>query len=122
MERQYREMRSNAAPLGKHGGRALCLTLIALIAAACVPAAKSDDPVTVSRFVTGTIVGVDASGSAICLRPDSGGEQLCGIPLQRPGAPRLTVGESIGIAVSSIATGKGNRIETFIVYSPPPQP
>lgn len=121
MLRQYREFRANRAARANRQ-RVLCVALVTVLAVACGPATKTDDPVSVSRFVTGTVVGVDASGSAICLRPNSGGEQLCGIPLQRPGAPRLTVGQSIGIAVASIATGSGNHIETFIVYLPPPEP
>lgn len=123
MQREHLQTLPDGTPHWKTVGRALCLSVIAIAAVACGSGIGSTDPVTVSRFITGTVVGVDSSSSAICLRPDSGAGQLCGIPLQRPGAPRLTVGQSVGVAIASIATGKnGNRIETMIVYMPPPEP
>lgn len=115
-------MRRQAATVG-------VILLLALIAvgfalyATRIETPTAKDPLTVSRFVTGTIVGVDSSGSAVCLRPDAGGEQLCSIPLQRPGSPSLFVGQHVGVAIASIATGTpGNFIQVFVVYSPPPKP
>lgn len=96
---------------------------IAALVVACGSDIGGTQPVTIGRYVTGTVVGVDSSGSAICLKPESGAEQLCGIPLQRPGAPRLSVGQFVGVATASISTGTaGSRIEALIVYVPPPEP
>jgi len=93
---RHRALRAATREL-KTVGWTLSVILIAILTIACGSGIRPTDPVTVGRFVTGTIIGVDSSGSAICLKPASGEEQLCGIPLQRPGAPRLTVGQSVGV-------------------------
>lgn len=123
MRRECRRIRADGTLYRNVFRYPLVVSLVASLAIACGPASGPSDPVTISRFVTGMIVGVDSSGSAICLRPDAGGDQLCSIPLQRPGSPSLFVGQHVGVAIASIATGTpGSFIQVFVVYSPPPRP
>ena len=86
--------------------------------------AVGDRPVRFDGFLSGAISQVDASGSALCVIPDGRtvSEQHCSLPLQRPGSPKLQVGQRIAVAVEWIRTGKDSSREVFVVYDPPPSP
>jgi hypothetical protein len=104
--------------------RTAALVVIALIAFALGWLANGatfrENPVHLTDAFEGKVSQVDALGSAFCVVPDAGGEQRCSYPLRRPGAPKLELGQHVGVSVGWVALPNGVREEVFIVYSPAP--
>ncbi len=83
--------------------------------------ASNSGSIQTERDVTGTVTQVSGNGSKVCLTPDSGAENFCGVVVQVPGNPVLAVGDHVSVTQGWVIDG-GGKHEVLIVRQPPPVP
>ncbi len=73
------------------------------------------------RDVIGTVTQVSGNGSKVCLTPESGADNFCGVVMQVPGTAPIAVGDQVSVVQAWVVDG-ADRHEVLIVQQPPPVP
>ena len=83
----------------------------------------STAPLRITGFFSGRVTHVDTTGAAICIAPETGGNERCGAAYQSPESPKLQVGDHVAVAVELMRTSNPSLSrEIYVIYDPQPSP
>ena len=76
-------------------------------------------PLRYAATVTGTVTLVNEDGTKLCIQPDKGGGQLCGVVLGPPRPDGPSVGDHLSVVVGWLRVSDALDQEIFVIAAPP---
>lgn len=73
--------------------------------------------IAVKSQLEGTVSVASASGANICIAPNGGGAEVCGVAYQDRDAPALVVGDRVRAALVDLKQSSDTAVEVLVVLS-----
>ena len=72
-------------------------------------------PLRYEGTIEGTVGLVNDAGSKLCVEPDGGGRQRCGVVYRPPGASPPRLRDRVSVIVGTLRTAAGLETEIFLI-------